>query len=306
MSTSRRVCECLLAAAVWLSGIAIAAAGEVERTVLAEGLADPTAVTAHAAADGGVRVLVAESGNGRLTEFNLLGERVFGREVIGSFAETKVTGLGVVGARLVVLGSGGFSVVERTDEPAEAMPAAGETVVGPPAVNDRWLFAPGEAGVLRSRVAQGRITRLRAVKGGEIVPLAIAFSPEGYLAVVTAGTAAGAEASEHRLRFYDPNDPSLPVADYPLAGLARPIAIVYTSQETLYTLNAATKEGAEETPAGLYRIEVALEDRRPSATATLVATIDRPTGMTILPAGDVVVTTSDGERGSLLRLMIAR
>ncbi len=290
--------RCLAVGSLLLNAVVLSAMGG-EPVVLADDLANPTAVSARAAADGGTRVLVAEAGAERLTEFNLLGENVFGREVAAPCPGIQVAGIAVIEQGRLVFGPVGVSALDSEGESAGASSLSVEPVVGPVAINDRWLFAPGERGLLRGRLAKGRVTRLRTLPSESAAPVAIAFSPEGYLTAITDG-----EAGEHRLAFYDPDEPAAPIAVYPLTGLTSPTAIAYTSGQAGDVALCVLETAAEGNVAGVYLVQIVIDGNRPAATATLATPITSPTSLAALPGGGLVVTTSDGERGSLLRLAV--
>lgn len=252
-----------------------------EPVLLADGLRGANALTATPNDAGGLRVLVAEAEAGRLTELILLGEALLSRDEIAPLPDAKVTGLKLVGERCLVLTAAGvtsLSLEEWLDEPKTP---TGQAVAGPPVSNPRWLFAPGEGALLRGRLALGRVTRLRRIERPDGSPLAIAFSPEGYLVSIVPAEEA------HRILFHDPERPEREGAGYPLDGLVSPRAIGYVGPAQGASLLAIDDEG------GWRRI---VNQSTGTETRALAEPVDGPDGAVAFlptPAGALLVLTAE-------------
>lgn len=266
-----------------------------EPTTLASDLTEPTAIAYVPGPAGGFRLLVAEAG-GRLAEFTILGGRVLSRRAIDAGLDppigAPVVGVGWYEGHAVVLTPTGGTAVDQSandpdapkpltssDEAADSGPWA-----GPPALSERWLFLPARDGILRGRLASGRVMSLRRL--GPAV-LAVAVTPAGYLATLDAA-AAGEDGC--RLSYRDPEEPAEPIASYPIEGLSAPVALaVRTTDSTLYAL---TRGDAPR----LFRLDAAAADT-PGPIRAVATPIDAPDGITAMafgPAGELLATTRSG------------
>lgn len=280
----------LLFCCLWL----LATPGAAQQVALASDLTKPTALAYLPGPTGGFRLLVAEAG-GNLTEFTILGEAVLSRRSIRVEVDGPIVGLGWYGKQsLVITPSGGGLIDLVADASAQPLSLSEEAAgagpwVGPVSLSDRWLFVPARDGLLRGRLASGRVMGLRRMAPAV---LAAEFTPAGYLATLDAD-----EANGCWLSYRNPEQPAKPIASYAVEGLSLPAALaVRPTDATLYALQAAQ----DEAPARLARLDIAAETSGPiSAVATPIETPEGVTAMAFAPTGVLYLTT---DSGTLVRL----
>lgn len=275
----------------------LAAPGAAQMVTLASELTRPTALAYVPGPTGGFRLLVAEE-TGGLTELTILGEGVLSRRSIGVEVETPIVGIGWYNKQVLAAtpASGGLiDLVEGaspqpltlSEEAADAGPW-----IGPVSLSERWLFVPARDGLLRGRLASGRVMGLRRMAPAV---LAADFTPAGYLATLDAtlnSTLGGDGASGFRLSYRDPEKPAELIASYAVDGLSTPAALaVRPTDATLYALQAAQGEA----PTRLARLDISGQTAGPiRAVATPIEGTEGVTAMAFDPAGVLYLATDSG------------
>jgi hypothetical protein len=302
-------------------GLAIAtislSALAAEPVVVVEGLSQPTGLAVREGPRGGVEVVIAEAGAGRLTSVVLLGEERQSDSTLveGLGAEPLVVAWAAEGTLLVAGEKLTAYSCKRPGEPATELTSAAEQssatgvaevrgTFSALAASNRHVFALRDGRLWRSRRLAEQLTEIRPIdaepeggveqegprreeRDGGIVGLAI--NTRGYLAVLVR------TRLSHELRFLDPERPEAPGAATPITGLSSPLAMSYgvvprPSEPLLYALEAD----------GVYRIDASAPSL---AAAQLVARVEGAQAMAFGPDGALYLVTADASRtGAVLRI----
>ncbi|TWT94033.1 hypothetical protein Pla108_37440 [Botrimarina colliarenosi] len=290
MSTPHRARKRLAwaVAFVGMAGGAMAA----EPTVALDGLDNPAAIAVREGPRGGIELVVAEAGAGRVTAVVLLGEMRQG-------AVTLADGVAPAPAALAWSADGSLYVantaiaayaVERPALPATqrsvaeaATPLHRFTALAP---IGEFVYAIGDGALWRCRRLADRLTEIRRVEtSGDFIGLAT--NRLGYLAALTQGQVG------HALLFLDPEKPNAAATDAILVtGLKEPTALAYgavarPSEPRLYALDHD----------GVYRLDARVgADGFATATAVQVAEAAAPVAMAFGPDGALYLIEADGSQ----------
>ena len=192
----------------------------------------------------------------------------------------EVTKLGPLAAKDKVAGEGNFYAVAATKTAIYAT-ANGDDEKG--WIAKAEIKAPGEYGELTRAIATKTATKVNA-------PVAMTLSPAAELVVGQMGSIK--EAKDSLLTFYKADDGSmlmnLPTGLFDITGLAYGKVDAQSKKAHLYALDFAwmdTKQG------GLFRLDASEDDAGKQSISPLrLATLDKPTAMTLHSDGTMLVT----------------